>query len=51
LQQIGKNVFEVGSKPSQAQLMKLVNNLVNAANMATALEALVLGAKGGLGPD
>jgi 3-hydroxyisobutyrate dehydrogenase-like beta-hydroxyacid dehydrogenase len=32
-------------------LMKLVNNLVNAANMATAFEALVLGAKGGLDPD
>jgi 3-hydroxyisobutyrate dehydrogenase-like beta-hydroxyacid dehydrogenase len=35
----------------QTQLMKLVNNLINAANMATAFEALVLGAKGGLDPD
>lgn len=51
LQQIGKNVFEVGETPGQAQLMKLVNNLINAANMATAFEALVLGAKGGLDPD
>lgn len=51
LNRIGKNVFEVGDKPGQAQLMKLVNNLVNAANMATAFEALVLGAKGGLDPD
>ena len=51
LHSIGKNVFEVGDKPGQAQLMKLVNNLVNAANMATAFEALVLGAKGGLNPD
>lgn len=51
LHKIGKNVFEVGDKPGQAQLMKLVNNLVNAANMATAFEALVLGAKGGLDPD
>lgn len=51
LQRIGKNVFEVGDRPGQAQLMKLVNNLVNAANMATAFEALVLGAKGGLDPD
>ena len=51
LQQIGKNVFEVGDRAGQAQLMKLVNNLVNAANMATAFEALVLGAKGGLDPD
>jgi 3-hydroxyisobutyrate dehydrogenase-like beta-hydroxyacid dehydrogenase len=51
LNRIGKNVFEVGDRPGQAQLMKLVNNLVNAANMATAFEALVLGAKGGLDPD
>ena len=51
LQAIGKNVFEVGDKPGQAQLMKLVNNLINAANLATAFEALVLGAKGGLDPD
>jgi 3-hydroxyisobutyrate dehydrogenase len=51
LQCIGRTVFEVGDRPSQAQLMKLVNNLVNAANMATAFEALVLGAKGGLDPD
>ncbi|MDR3536418.1 MAG: NAD(P)-dependent oxidoreductase [Acetobacteraceae bacterium] len=51
LAQIGKNVFEVGERPGQAQLMKLVNNLINAANMATAFEALVLGAKGGLDPD
>ncbi|MBN8925805.1 MAG: hypothetical protein BGO51_06900 [Rhodospirillales bacterium 69-11] len=50
LQQIGRSVFEVGDQPGQAQLMKLVNNLINAANMATAFEALVLGAKGGLDP-
>jgi 3-hydroxyisobutyrate dehydrogenase-like beta-hydroxyacid dehydrogenase len=50
LQRIGRNVFEVGDHPGQAQLMKLVNNLINAANMATAFEALVLGAKGGLDP-
>jgi 3-hydroxyisobutyrate dehydrogenase len=51
LEQVGRTVFELGDKPGQAQLMKLVNNLVNAANMATAFEALVLGAKGGLDPD
>ncbi len=51
LARIGKNVFEVGERPGQAQLMKLVNNLISAANMATAFEALVLGAKGGLDPD
>jgi 3-hydroxyisobutyrate dehydrogenase len=51
LEKIGRNVFEVGDRPGQAQLMKLVNNLINAANLATAFEALVLGAKGGLDPD
>jgi 3-hydroxyisobutyrate dehydrogenase-like beta-hydroxyacid dehydrogenase len=51
LSRIGSNVFEVGEHPGQAQLMKLVNNLISAANMATAFEALVLGAKGGLDPD
>ncbi len=51
LDAIGRTIFEIGDRPGQAQLMKLVNNLVNAANMATAFEALVLGAKGGLDPD
>lgn len=51
LQRVGKNVFEVGDQPGQAQLMKLVNNLISAANLAAAFEALVLGAKGGLDPD
>jgi 3-hydroxyisobutyrate dehydrogenase-like beta-hydroxyacid dehydrogenase len=51
LQRIGGQVFEVGDNAGQAQLMKLVNNLVSAANMAAAFEALVLGAKGSLDPD
>jgi 3-hydroxyisobutyrate dehydrogenase-like beta-hydroxyacid dehydrogenase len=50
LSRIGSNVFEVGERAGQAQLMKLVNNLISAANMAAAFEALVLGAKGGLDP-
>ncbi|MNX46982.1 2-(hydroxymethyl)glutarate dehydrogenase [compost metagenome] len=48
---LGKNVFEVGAEPGMAQMMKLVNNLISAANMASAYEALVLGAKAGLDPD
>ena len=51
LARIGRTVFEVGERPGQAQLMKLVNNLISAANMAASFEALVLGAKGGLDPD
>ncbi len=51
LDRIGKSVFVMGDTPGQAQLMKLVNNLLSAANLAAAFEALVLGAKGGLDPD
>jgi 3-hydroxyisobutyrate dehydrogenase-like beta-hydroxyacid dehydrogenase len=51
LRLIGGRVFEVGDRPGLAQAMKLVNNLINAANMAAAFEALVLGAKAGLDPD
>jgi len=48
---MGSNVFEVGDEPGQAQMMKLVNNMISAANMVSAYEALVLGAKAGLDPD
>lgn len=48
LREFGAKVFEVGSEPGMAQMMKLVNNLVSAANMASAFEATVLGAKAGL---
>lgn len=43
-------LFVVGAKPGQAQAMKLVNNLLAAANMATSFEALTLGVKMGLDP-
>ena len=45
---IGNRVFYIGRTPGQAQLMKLVNNLISGANMAAAFEALVIGAKAGL---
>ncbi len=48
---IGKNVFEIGAEPGMAQMMKLVNNIISASNMASAFEALVLGAKAGLDAD
>lgn len=51
LEIIGKSVFVVGETPGQAQVMKLVNNLISAANMASAFEAFVVGAKAGLDPD
>lgn len=48
---MGKNLFTVGDRPGLAQTMKLVNNLISAANMACAFEALVYGAKAGLDPE
>lgn len=48
---MAKNVFVVGERPGLAQVMKLVNNLISAANMASAFEALVIGAKAGLDAD
>lgn len=50
LRTLGSKVFEVGSQVGMAQMMKLVNNIVSAANMAAAFEAAVLGAKAGLDP-
>ncbi|PHY06754.1 MAG: 3-hydroxyisobutyrate dehydrogenase [Alcaligenaceae bacterium] len=48
---IGKSVFDIGPEPGMAQMMKLVNNIISASNMASAFEALVLGAKAGLDAD
>lgn len=44
-------IVVMGEAPGLAQTMKLVNNLVSAANMAAAFEGLVFGAKAGLDPD
>lgn len=51
LERIGRSIYRVGDRPGLGQMMKLVNNLVVAANMAAVFEALVLGAKGGLDAD
>jgi len=48
---IGKTVFVMGERPGQAQVMKLVNNLLLAANLVTACEGFVMGAKAGIEPD
>ncbi len=48
LARIGSRVFALGDQVGAAQIMKLVNNLLIAHNMAGAFEALVLGAKAGL---
>jgi 3-hydroxyisobutyrate dehydrogenase-like beta-hydroxyacid dehydrogenase len=51
LERIGQRVFVLGETPGQGQVMKLVNNLIFAANMVAAFEAFALGAKAGLDPD
>ena len=51
LERIGKNVFVLGERPGQGQVMKLVNNVLVAANMVTAFEAMAMGAKAGLDAD
>ena len=48
LARIGRVVFVIGEEPGMAQVMKLVNNLLIATNMAAAFEGLVMGAKAGL---
>ena len=47
---IGSKVFVVGSQPGQAQLVKLINNLLSATAIAVTGEALALAAKSGLDP-
>jgi 3-hydroxyisobutyrate dehydrogenase len=51
LHRIGRSVFVLGDQPGQGQVMKLVNNLIFAANVVSAFEGFSLGAKAGLDPD
>jgi 3-hydroxyisobutyrate dehydrogenase-like beta-hydroxyacid dehydrogenase len=44
-------VVYLGEKPGAAQAMKLINNMLSAANLAIACEAMLLGAKEGLDPE
>lgn len=44
-------VVHVGDKVGAAQTMKVINNMLSAANLAIAAEGLVLGVKAGLDPD
>jgi 3-hydroxyisobutyrate dehydrogenase len=51
LSKISDRIFVVGERPGQGQTMKLINNLLAAANMANSFEALALGVKLGLEPE
>lgn len=44
-------VFIVGDSPGQAQLLKLLNNMLSSTAFAITSEAFVAGIKGGLDPD
>jgi 2-hydroxy-3-oxopropionate reductase len=44
-------VFLVGKKPGQAQLLKLLNNMLSSTAFAITSEAFVAGVKGGLDPE
>jgi 3-hydroxyisobutyrate dehydrogenase-like beta-hydroxyacid dehydrogenase len=48
---IAGKLFYVGASPGLAQMAKLANNMISAAGMAAACEAVVLGVKAGLDPD
>jgi 3-hydroxyisobutyrate dehydrogenase len=47
---LGENVFHVGDQPGDGDLAKTINNLLSAANLTVAAEALTLGSRGGLDP-
>ena len=44
---IAGKVFYVGAEPGLAQMAKLANNMISAAGMAAACEAVVLAVKAG----
>lgn len=48
---MGSNTRLVGTEVGQGQMLKLVNNLMLAANYAVASECLVMGVKAGLDPS
>lgn len=49
LEVLGK-VYELGEKPGLGQAVKLANNLMSAASLAIAAEALAMGVKAGVDP-
>ncbi len=51
LLQISQSITHIGPTVGDGQTMKLVNNLLAAANMATSFEALAIGVKLGLSPE
>ena len=50
IEAIAKRVFYVGAEPGLAQMTKLANNMISAAGMAAASEAVVMAVKAGVDP-
>lgn len=48
LEPLSRRVFYIGESPGQAQVMKLVNNMISAGAMVATTEGIILGAKAGL---
>lgn len=51
LDAMASRIFHVGDEPGQAQMLKLVNNMLSFAALIGSCEALALGAKAGLDAD
>lgn len=50
LEHLGTKIFHIGETIGQAQVMKVINNLLSASALAMTSEAVVLGCKAGLDP-
>lgn len=48
---VASHVFYVGAEPGQAQIMKLLNNMLSFAAFVSSCEAFAMGVKAGLDPD
>lgn len=48
---VAAHVFYVGAEPGQAQIMKLLNNMLSFAAFVASCEAFALGVKAGMDPD
>jgi 3-hydroxyisobutyrate dehydrogenase-like beta-hydroxyacid dehydrogenase len=51
LRAIAANLFHVGPRAGQGQVAKLANNMISAAAMCAAFEAITMGVKAGLDAD
>jgi 3-hydroxyisobutyrate dehydrogenase-like beta-hydroxyacid dehydrogenase len=51
LDHLAAHIFYVGAEPGQAQIMKLLNNMLSFAAFVASCEAFALGVKAGLDPD